>query len=113
MSKLQEIVCHVPLKLGQRLPVNSCRSAICFHSFVGFPYLAFAYRKRLCCRRCSPPTGVAARGCCCDFSTMGQALRSGLITALRRYYGLLRPCTPHWYSGAHGASTCASPLASG
>jgi len=41
-----------------------------------------------------------------------QPLRSGFVTNLHRYYGLLRLCVPHRYSHPCGASTWISPLTS-
>ena len=103
-----EIVCNILVKPGQCLSVNACCPTVGFYSFISFPYLSFTYRKWLCRFYCSPPTCIVARGCRSTISTMGQTFCSGPITVLHRYYGLLRPCTPHWYSGAHGAFTCAS-----
>ncbi|CSL00924.1 Uncharacterised protein [Shigella sonnei] len=88
-----EIVCNILVKPGQCLPVNACRPTVGFYSFISFPYLSFTYRKWLCRFYSSPPIGIVARGCRRTISTMGQALCSGPITVLHRYYGLLRPCT--------------------
>jgi hypothetical protein len=84
-----------------------------FHSLVSFPHLTFGDGNRLCRLQCDPPAGVAARGCRTVLGWIGQPLRSSPIAGLRHYYGLIRPCAPHWYSHAHGVSICVSPFASG
>src|SRR5213078_4445553 len=98
-----EVVRKINLKFCNRLSVYSSRSLVGLHTLEGFPHLPLRDVERLCLVHglLPLPDGVS-------WPVASAEQRSPFAPAplqdLPHYYGLLRPCAPHWYSDPRGSS---------
>ena len=93
-----EVAGKAGLELRNRLSIYSSRSPVGLHLLEGLPDFPLRDVERLCLGHAAPPvTGwpPAAAGYRSPFGPVP-------LQDLHPYYGLLRPCAPHRYSGSCG-----------
>jgi hypothetical protein len=103
-----QIVFKINLKIFNRLPIDSHRTLVCLYPSKGFSNHMLGNNEWLCFSHRLLPSLV-------DHVTKTRQYNPfvpSTLHGLHNYYGLFRPRVSLWYSHAHGASTCVSPLAS-
>src|SRR5580698_710025 len=94
-----EVGRKVNLELRNRLSVYASRSLIGFHFLESLPDLPLRDIERLCRIHAAHPVTGWPPHATGHRSPFGPAP----FRSLQPYYGLLRPCASHWYSGSRGA----------
>src|SRR3954453_23739949 len=92
-----EVVPKISLEVRNRLAVYASRPLVGSNPFIGFPYLPFRNVVRLCSIQEGPPVA----GCPQARAEQRNPFAPAPLQDLHHYYGLLRPCAPHWYSHPH------------
>jgi len=91
-----EIILQIAIECRNRLAVYSRRSSVCLHPLVCFPYSTLRNTKRFCFVHRSPPLA----GCSYNIAEQRHPFAPLSLQELQHYYGRLRPCVPHRYSGS-------------